>query len=804
MSLSIILFNEQKNLFNLSFLDDCSVKTSIVCPNPQVADSLGSLKSVKENENITAMTVSKFTGDILKPISEVPQTRKSEIYLELGAVFKKKFSHYPDNYFDQAFNILTEFRGYTTNAELIEEIFEEVDEEIVQIIKLFWAYMDVRPLIDEHKTLSIITDFLRESEHEFIEEIPREEQVIFWGFSHVSSAQVDFIKALSIFNDVYIPFYEELYEKATLSDWIKWLETGNSKVEKIEESEAQEANFQSIYYSKGRLTEAVKNLPEQWNDIEHVFLGQQNPSAGQYLEIPLDGFSFRIDQNLVDEKLSQISEEIEKKITTSETDSLLVEEMASYLEQLKSDSILNSDFRMVKAIELFENAFSRWADLSDFIEDVNFFDLKIISEVSELNSPRNYLMPLLKTETKKSISGLKELSSFNASNKTLFVLNSDYDKVKAGGKVYSEESLKSLASIGPIRNTEMEFLILSNQIKEIWNSEKTLILIEKGLLDSSLEWSSVVDKFQKEEVVASNNKIEKTPQVDVLKDLTPESLPQVTKLSASRLQNFIDCPRKYLFSNILKWDFPSVRPEALEPRILGELEHLVVQKYLEQYNDWDKSAFEAVTKKELDHYLEKHGKSLNEEEYLECKYEIENHSRNGISELLKLKEIDPEVTFTFEVELKGESVTGRVDCIISGPKLGNLLIDFKRGSSSIPDKNELKSFRKIQVWYYLNFLNKMDRWKIWGYLCLADPEESLFFTDEKGVKELFTSVDFCPDATYEVIKESLDEKLGAFEELFQEQFLKLKNEKVFAPTPIDNKACQYCVVENLCPRGVEK
>ncbi|MCP4914129.1 MAG: PD-(D/E)XK nuclease family protein [Oligoflexia bacterium] len=803
MSLSIILYKQQSDLNNLNFLESLENKTSIVCPNPQVADTVGSLKAVSENESITSMTVSKFASEMLKVTSEESpkQNRKSQIYLELGAVFKSKFAHLSENYFEQAFTILTEFRGYTTNIELIDEVLEEVDEELVQIVKLFWAYMEVRPLIDEHKSLTLITDFLRDGEHEFVDEIPREENIIFWGFSHISSAQVDYIKALSIFNNVYIPFYKDLFEKASLVDWIKWLESGNAEIVDLETEYIESKSFNFINFSKGRLSEAIKNLSPEWQESEKVLLGQRNPTVGQYFEIPLSNFAFKVEQDLISEKLSLIRDELEQKITVSDSDSISVDEMFHFLKELKSESVSKSDFRMVKAIELFENSFSQWEDLSDYIEDVTFFDLKVLIEVSTLNSPRNYLMPLINKEKSKQIIGLKEIGSVSEDDKTLFVVTSEYDKVKAGAKVYSDDSLKILATIGPIRNPEMEFQIVSNQIKEIWNSAKTLVLMEKGLLDSSLEWSSVVDKFEnseeKELTIDRSNK----SGADVLQKLVPENFKEIKKLSASRLQSFIDCPRKYLFNHILKWDFPNIRPEPLEPRILGELEHLVVQYYIEEGASWEKERFEKTCERTLDSYLSENKKSLDEEQYLECLYEIQNHSKNGITQLLKLLDIDKDTEFKFELELQGERNTGRIDCIASGPALGSILIDFKRGASSIPDKNQLKKFRKIQIWYYLNFLKDVSRWKLWGYLCLSDPNESLFFSEEKEVNSFFKEKGFCEEANYEVISETLDEKLSEFNDLFDEQFSNLQKEKEFQAYPVDKDACQYCVVENLCHRG---
>lgn len=803
MSLSIILYNQQSDLNNLNFLKELESKTSIVCPNPQVADTVGSLKAVSENEMVTSMTVSKFASEMLKATSEESpsQTRKSKIYLELGAVFKSKFAHLSENYFEQAFNILTEFRGYTTNIELIDEVLEEVDEELVQIVKLFWAYMEVRPLIDEHKSLTLITDFLRDGEHEFVEEIPREENIIFWGFSHISSAQVDYIKALSIFNNVYIPFYKDLFEKASLVDWIKWLESGNAEIVELDSESKGKESFNFVNFSKGRLSEAIKNLDPEWSDCDKVLMGQRNPTVGQYFEIPLSNFTFKVEQDLVSEKLSLIRDELEQKITISESDSISVESMFEFLKELKEQSIYKTDFRMVKAIELFENSFSEWEDLSDHIEDVTFFDLKVLIEVSSLNSPRNYLMPLINKEKNKQIIGLKEIGSVHENDKTLFVVTSEYDKIKAGAKVYSDDSLKTLATIGPIRNPEMEFQIVSNQIKEIWSSSKTLVLMEKGLLDSSLEWSSVVDKFEesKQEPLVIDRT--KSGSVDVLEKLVPTEFKEVKKLSASRLQSFIDCPRKYLFNHILKWDFPNIRPEPLEPRILGELEHLVVQHYIENGVNWDKERFEKTCVDTLEDYLEENKKLLDEEQYLECLYEIQNHSKNGVSQLLKLKEIDQDIEFKFELELQGQKNTGRIDCIASGPQIGSILIDFKRGASSIPDKNQLKKFRKIQIWYYLNFLKDVSRWKLWGYLCLSDPNESLFFSEEKEVNSFFKEKGFCSDATFEVISETLDEKLTEFNELFEEQLTKLQNEREFQACPVDKDACQYCVVENLCHRG---
>ena len=98
-----------------------------------------------------------------------------------------------------------------------------LNEYIKKSVLLFWRYINERDLIDEHACYGRIIDNLRENQELSLEN--KAQNIIFFGFTNFSGIQLDFVKALGIINDVYIPIPEEVYDNRKSSDWISWFES---------------------------------------------------------------------------------------------------------------------------------------------------------------------------------------------------------------------------------------------------------------------------------------------------------------------------------------------------------------------------------------------------------------------------------------------------------------------------------------------------------------------------------------------------------------------------------------------------
>jgi CRISPR/Cas system-associated exonuclease Cas4 (RecB family) len=99
-------------------------------------------------------------------------------------------------------------------------------------------------------------------------------------------------------------------------------------------------------------------------------------------------------------------------------------------------------------------------------------------------------------------------------------------------------------------------------------------------------------------------------------------------------------------------------------------------------------------------------------------------------------------------------------------------------------KIETMSFNKIQIWVYLVVLGKFLNIQIsdWGYLNLAEINESLLFNENQKVT-----------LTEEIFEKSSN--------IIENKILELKNERIFPARPRVSKVCQFCEVSLFCPKG---
>lgn len=131
----------------------------------------------------------------------------------------------------------------------------EYDSEIAAAIRLFWRLLDVRDIFDEQNAYFQLSEALRETDG-IISSDDLPANIIFYGFSHLSASQIDFLKSLAIRSDVFIPLPKRVYDRALSTDWIKWL---HAEVEDISSSAIgsySELNYH--LYPKNRLADILK------------------------------------------------------------------------------------------------------------------------------------------------------------------------------------------------------------------------------------------------------------------------------------------------------------------------------------------------------------------------------------------------------------------------------------------------------------------------------------------------------------------------------------------------------------------
>lgn len=807
--LRVIPYQDSSEIYQLGFLSsDQEGETMVVCPNPGIADDFR-FKLNKESEqleaNVQVVTISKFRDDLLKTeLPDIKFTRKSELLLILAGIWKARFNHLPKETFLQSFQYFTDLRSYTFNIELVDEVLAKLDDTFREVINLFWLVADDENLeiFDEHKAYHLLSNFFRETEKE------GNGNLVFYGFTHLSGSQVDFLKSISIKNDVFIPIPMSVIATSKRSDWLNWLEDQDYQDIEDQQTKPKGRELKVVSFQKNRLGEALKNYignkdPGFKNNYD-IFLSKRNPKYEEFNEIPFEGVDLKTNADILTPSFSFVQDNLRE---LCDEGGLTPDSTLSFLNDLLlSDKASNKrglDFKLLKVVDLYKKSLKQMTELSSAFEKIDLFTLYILEEIVQLNMPRVFNFPICHDNLKFKSRGLESLEGFQAENPTLLIAKSGYGKLKSNESVYHEDIMEILSTIGPVRRTEFEYQILKHQLKEVLDSENTILLLEDGLTESDPQWSDVLEDFtlveEKLPSFSSNTKIN-----DPLKEFKTEYELRGPVYSASKIQSFLECKQKYFFSYINKID-PTVRPKnKLNPNDLGTLEHNIIENYMNEFHGSQEIEFEKlkeIASKSLDSHLEKYGIALESLEYNQYFVELVNFSLTGIKNLLKFKEFDSGCTYRFEVPVtnpKELSITGSIDCIIE-TDAGLVILDFKRSSGSIPAHKAWLDFEKIQLWFYSIFCGKpADELICVGYINLSHGEES-FFHPASG--EIASELKKIGLAKIKIKKDVvLLQKVEEFKTFLDQSIQDIESEKSFSPNPLNKSVCTYCHVANLCTR----
>ncbi len=796
--LSVGLYRAVDTVYSLNFLENTAVPTVVVCPNPLIADEFGSrIGSIK---NVNTITISKFISDKLSMgLDDLKVFRKSEYMAHLGTIFKKAIPEGTIDSFFQAFDLFTELRSFSLDFDYISEILNQFDPIVAKAIEYFWRYTDHVDLVDEHKAYRILAEAYREMDHQIHAKsrfINPCENIIFWGFSHLNAGQVDLVKALSIYHDVYIPFPESVYAKAQMSDWITWLHPKEKDVQQVEERRIDQLKV--VHFAKKRLSEALLSYQATNNGEGDIFLCIKAPQFVHLSEISVKDSSFRAESDIFSDLFKMVTdasfEIIEEGTDVEFFRSAILERVATCVEE--------QNFRGLKVWGLLSGEVDKWRELSDDNTDVTPFYLELMLHIVRLNLPRVSSRPLIKNSASYYIRGLEGVSCYREERNTIVCVTSDYPGIRNVTEKFNDEVMQFLAATGPIRRGEFEFQILKNQLLDILSGENTVLFIEGGLREMDLAWDEILSSVDNLELLPLSGPERKATD-DYLSKITTKQVDRSLPVSASRLQSFMDCKRKFYFDYLEKFGVDPEIEESLGARELGIIEHDIIDRYLKDKREWDSSFHRELVQKTMDEFLEKNLYRV--ETYFLNQYlqEIIDYTSHGICALVNILKIYPEAELYFEHKLpRNHGVTGSVDCLVKiGDEVG--IIDFKRSGGGIPSQSEFKRFDKIQVWFYLNHLNVDPKSVLFaGFFNLSSIDESLIFIRDIDVLESFNEYRVLEGGKAILLKEPFELSLGEYAQFESEKITELFEESVFAPMPKNDGVCTFCTVANLCPRSV--
>lgn len=807
--LNTLLYRHSEDFYGLSFLENLSNQQVIlVAPSPVLADVIRSKISAHEKfADIEVLTIAKFIGSLFEefPLDEGHERlNKASLMMKLGVGWKKFFKDAKYEKFLRAYNLLTDLRSFTLDPVIIETALEEYDEVIKNAVKVFYAIMESQGYIDEHKSYFYLSDNIRE-----VREFPQDKKtIVFHGFNFFSGAQIDFLKALSIREDVFIPVSHSVFENAIQSDWVKWLD---GQVQELpNESRDESDTLKVCRFSKKHLGSALKNNIQNVGNAD-IYLGTRNASSSDFLELSLNNVQFKTPIDLLSEDIQQFRSFFERSLFIGEKEEVEYPEFLNIFNEFFNKQLINKNQKLSQNLKVYKlkalvmNFLSQWQELSDMNNTLSFFDFNLMLDTLDLNSPRNSFVTYNETPQYYAFD-INGLDRYQTTTTNIITAKSDYDGLKSSRSRTSLEVEKLLSSIGPIRRSEFEFQMLKSKLVEVFKLPNTILFIEEELEKHDLSWNSILESFELENITVESEKEANSTQYEFLNRSKGY---EHTALSPTRLQSYIDCPKSFYFKYVEKI-MPSITlDETLQLNDLGTLEHLVLEKYFEKFDSYSEENVKQLSKDLFDQFLATSNKIVSKADYNVYLSEIQSFANNGIRALFGIKDYLPQLNFEFELELK-EDVTdkhrqGRVDFFANSTDTC-MLIDFKRSSGSIPERPALLRLEKVQVWFYLRLLKDLGLWSedksfIIGYLNLSKHDGSVFITNNESFIEGLGEVEELKGSKVHYFDDTWSDAFENYQHYEDDQFKKMVTSKKFPVAPREDGVCRFCGVKNICPKS---
>lgn len=794
--INLILFKRQSEFFDYFKDLEGNDALLIVTPNPVFSDFARRL-----NPSAQTFTIQKFLQnefDTLLTQEELSQLaehklNKSKLLLYLGYLWKTVFPEEDIISFRKAYRFLTDLRSFTLSMDVFENALENEEENLKNAVLVFQKFMLDKNIFDEHKGYYELSERLREGK--LAKEYITERKILFWGFDFFSPLQLDMLKSLAIRDEVYLGLFESVYDSAYSVDWTGWLDDKKTNIVRLETPELKLDKVNVITFPKNGLARSIKSLLKSEPALKHnYFLATRDFDYQKIQEIPENELLFRTQINLLETGLKKLKEESLLYLETAENNYL------HFIEKNYQKAVLDQNFIELKTLSLLKASFTSLVELTQN-ENLNRFEVELLFDIIELDAPRNNLSPEMRNELQGEILPIKMLLKLKPQELNLICATKNYGSLM-GKESFSDSLEKKLSSIGPIRRPSFIFNILNAQILESLDYENSYLFIENNLEKEDLAWSEIFATIKNK--INKNFKEEKP--IKKIATFPMLEMPQkLTKISATKLQTFLDCPRKYYLQYISK-DRPDYRlDDEIGFNILGTIEHEVIHQYINTFNlynlDSHLGLVEQITKKELN----KNKIELELRDYKKTLVEVRDYTQDVIEALLLLKdktginlEIEKEISSQEEDILR----TGSID--LFGKSSGIVfLFDFKRSDSSIPNLSEIKNLKKTQILFYrralknLNLLDETDK-VAWGYINLSDLKESLIIANDEDLLNELSALNLFKKINLESkVLEGID---VSYQELEAQTIYDLERELCFLPNPSVPSVCDYCEINTICPK----
>lgn len=745
--INLVLYQHLNDL-KAEFDEKNLIQLPLIVPSPRDADRIRELIP-----NVNTKTLPDFQKELLNLHDpEAERLTKAQALWYLGKLWKSLYPQEGFHRFLGAYQLLTEIRSFSLFQEVAEEIASHYPDIEKHFILQGVEFLNQAPYWDEGRL------------NQLLPQAPGD-HLCFWGFSHLNAIQVDGINALGKEKDVTIFTPRELLEQAKGSDWICWLDS--QELEKVFIGERSIPKVSKVIeFPSGRLNQSLVQLKKQTpsDEYEVYFLKGQDQLFAQ-LEIPWSNRSFKLRFDLFIDLLQRYKERL-----------LRVEiSKGEILDWVSSEvKVLYQDFRAIKFLFSLRDAIQDWDRSLE--EKLDEFSIHLVFEYLKFSLPRYAGIQYVQSESKKTCD--------------LAIMSREYGSLFTSDQFRVPQLESYLKSLGPFPRAKLD--LIHGKHTYFNNPDKIVFLVEQGLLKEDYELIEYLSFFEAKE---DKLEIESSFKKQTL-DAFQSKGHKLSYLSASRLQSFIDCPKKYALRYVEKLEEKILFEEALEANQLGSLEHLVIKAYCESYKEFSEENLQSLTQKTLKEYLSLEKIKLSAHDYLAHFIEIRDCARNGIQFFFSLKEQFPNIQWFFEWEISKNTKNRKGQIDLLGKSDERLFIfDFKRSAGSIPSQTSVSQYKKIQLLFYYHCFEVLKSREVFlGYLCLDDLEKSWYFSNsELEIKEGKRVLSRSEEAWLQSLDNYPD---------FESQLVaQIEKSESFEPQPIDSSACRFCSLKRTCSRG---
>jgi len=285
------------------------------------------------------------------------------------------------------------------------------------------------------------------------------------------------------YNVAMIAFIISIAMVLIMSDWISWF-VDLSKVDEKEEISLQSINCAK--FPKGMLSQTLRDFltsREQEQGVD-LYLGAKKTQIEAFYEIPTKNLFSKGQVNLFEDEVEQVFQQLYQSIDSGESH-------ISKLKCLLKESLQKTKYKYIKVVSIVHDIFDEWIELSDDHDKISRFELDLFKEIAILDLPRNYFLPLSK-DMSGEVFTVDDLIVRDASKTNILVVASHLSSIRSMQSDYPDKLEKSLCALGPIRRPEFDFCILKEEILDFIGEKNTVLLLEGGVIDSSLDWNEIL------------------------------------------------------------------------------------------------------------------------------------------------------------------------------------------------------------------------------------------------------------------------------------------------------------------------